>query len=93
MKVAILAALCMVAQDVLSVLMVQAEARNRGWLSGWLDAVAWLFGIGTLAISVTALQGHDTREKVLVVVFVSAANILGSWAGVKIGKRYIRTVA
>lgn len=90
MEVALLAALAMVAQDILGVLMVQAEARNRGYLSGVLDSLQWFAVISTTTISVTALQGHNLREKLLVIVFVTAANLLGSIVGVAIGKRYIK---
>lgn len=85
----LLAALAMVLQDVLSVGLVQAEARNRAALAGTLDTLAWLAGITTLSISVTTLQGHSTSQKIIVVLAVSAANFIGSYLGVKIGKRYI----
>ena len=88
--IALLAGVCMLGQDVLSVLMVQAEARNRGKLAGALDSVAWLFGIAMTTITVTALQGHDLQQKVLVVSVVTAANFGGSWAGVWIGQRWIK---
>ena len=88
--VVVLAALCMFVQDVLAVLLTDAEARNHGWLAGALDSAAWLVAITTTTITVTALQGHDTSLKVLVVVTVSAANLLGARTGVALGKRYVR---
>jgi hypothetical protein len=88
--IALYAAIAMVIQDVLCVMMVQAEARNRGWLAGAFDSIQWLAAISTTTISVTALQGHDFGEKVLVVCAVSAANLFGSLLGVEIGKRFIR---
>lgn len=90
MNIAIIAALCMVFQDVVGTLMVQAEARNHGWLAGLCDSVMWLFTIATTTISVTALQGNNTREKVIVIVAVTAANLVGSQLGVLVGKRYIK---
>ena len=90
MTIAILAALAMVLQDVLAVGLVQAEARNRAVLAGILDTIGWLATITTLSISVTTLQGHSFTDKVIVIVFVSVANFLGSYLGVKIGKRYIK---
>ncbi len=89
MEIAVLAALAMVFQDVLGVCMVQAEARNHGWIAGVCDSTMWLFAIATTTLSVTALQGHNTNEKVLVVVAVTAANLIGSQLGVLVGKRFI----
>ena len=86
---ALLAAVCMVVQDVLATLLVQAEARNRAGLAAAFDAAMWCFGIATTSIAVTALQGHSLGEKVMVVGAVTAANVAGSFAGVKIGKRFI----
>lgn len=80
----------MVVQDILGVLMVQAEARNRGWLTGTFDSLGWLAAIFTTTLSVTALQGHDTTLKVVVVAAVTAANFAGSLIGVAIGKRFIK---
>ncbi len=90
MSIAILAALAMLLQDVLAVGLVQAEARNRAVLAGVLDTVGWLATITTLSISVTTLQGHSLRDKILVIALVSLANFFGSFLGVKIGKRYIK---
>ncbi len=90
MHIVILAALAMVVQDILAVMMVQAEARDRGWTAGFLDAAGWGFGIATTTISVTALQGHSTGLKIAVVVAVTAANIIGSKMGQVIGTRYIK---
>lgn len=87
--VAVLAALAMVINDVLGVLMVQAEARNRGFLAGVFDSLQWYAAITTTAISVTALQGHDTAEKALVIVLVTLANLAGSALGVFLGRRLI----
>lgn len=83
---AIEAAVCMIFVDILSVMMVQAEARDRGWAAGFLDAGSWLFNFATLRISLVAADGH-TRE---VLLFVSIANILGARMGVFIGKRLIQ---
>jgi hypothetical protein len=90
MIIALWAALAMVANDILAVCLVQAEARNHALLSGCLDCVMWLASIATTTISVTALQSHHFSLKVIVVVAVTLANMAGSIAGVRIGKRYIR---
>lgn len=91
MNVALLAALAMVIQDLVGVLLVQAEARNRAWQAAACDSLMWLAGISTTSISVTALQGHSLHEKVLVVVFVSLANVIGTFSGVLIGKKFIKS--
>lgn len=90
MLIALYAALAMVVQDILGVCMVQAEARNRGLLAGIFDSLMWLATITTTTLSVTTLQGSNTRDKVVVVVAVTAANLLGSITGVIIGKRFIK---
>jgi hypothetical protein len=79
----------MVVQDVLGVIMVQAEARNRGWLAGLLDMIAWLVAFVTLNISLNAVNGHDTTEKWLVIILVSAANLFGTKLGQMIGAKYV----
>ena len=84
------AALCMLVQDVLGVLLVDAETRGHGWLAGLVDALMWGFGIATTTITVTALQGHDLRDKVAVIAAVSLANVLGSRIGVELGQRFVK---
>jgi hypothetical protein len=90
MTLILFAAGCMVVQDILAVLLTDAEARNRGWLAGILDSAVWLFAIATTTIAVTALQGHSLAGKVELVVFVTVANLIGMRLGVWIGKRYIK---
>ena len=89
-QIALIAALAMVAQDVLAVCMTQAEARNKGLLAGLLDAGMFLFALATYHLSLNALNGHSMTEKIIVIGAVTAANILGSLLGVKIGKRWIK---
>jgi hypothetical protein len=90
MIIALWAALAMVAQDILAVCLVQAEARDKAALSAGLDSAMWLASIATTTISVTALQGHQVPVKTVVVVAVTLANMVGSFAGVKIGQRFIK---
>ncbi len=85
----ILAAVAMLAQDIISVALVQAEARSRAHLSAVLDTVGWLVNVTTVSISVVTLAGHDTARKIAVILAVSAANYLGTYMGVRIGKRYV----
>lgn len=88
--IALLAALAMVIQDILEVCKIQSEARNRGLLAGIFDSLMWLAMILTTAVSVTTLQGHNTPEKVFVILAVSAANLIGSILGVSLGKRIVK---
>lgn len=87
--VALWAALAMFAQDILMTVLVQAESRNRAWLSGALDSLGWIIGIFTTTISVTAIQGHDLGLKVAVILAVSVANVIGGYTGVMIGRRLV----
>ena len=90
MAVAVWAALAMVCTDVIAVIMVQAEAANRGWLAGACDTVGWYVGIATTTISVTTLSGHNTTAKIWVLVLVGAANLLGTKLGQVTGQRILK---
>ena len=85
-----LAAVAMLIQDVLAVLLVQAEARNQAHLSALLDCLMWPAAMACTTITVTALQGHQFGLKAEVVAAVTVANAAASYAGVYIGKRWIR---
>lgn len=87
---AILAAVSMIFQDILEVLKDQSQARNRAVLAGVFDTLMWLTLITSTSISVTALQGHSLKMKILVISLVSLANFGGQIAGVTIGKRFIK---
>ena len=50
------AAVAMLAQNILAVFLVQAEARNRALLAGLFDLFMWPAGMVTTTITVTALQ-------------------------------------
>lgn len=86
----VLAAVSMLISDVLSVLLVQAEARNKAVLAGLLDTIGWGAGIVVTLSTLNALNGHDLPLMVGVVGAVSAANFGGSWLGVRLGKRFVR---
>ena len=85
----LVAAVCMLIQDILGVLLVDAESRGHGWMAGGLDSASWLLAIATTTISVTALQGHSLGQKAEVLVAVSAANVIGSRLGVYFGERFV----
>lgn len=90
MTVIILAALAMFLQDLIAVPLTMAEARNKAHLSGLLDTLGWLVAITTTFLAVDTLAGHDTARKVGVIIAVSIANYLGSYMGVKVGKRFVK---
>lgn len=84
----LLAALAMLASDVLAVPLVQAEAEYLAHRAAALDTMGWLVGIATTFLTVAALEGHDTAKKVAVVLSVSVANYVGTYLGVRLGKRF-----
>lgn len=86
----LLAAASMLLADVLSVLLVQAEARNRAVLAGLLDTVGWGAGIVVTLSTINALNGHDKPLMFGVIAAVSVANFGGSWLGVRLGKRFVK---
>ena len=88
--IALIAAVAMIGQDILGVLMVQAENRGRGWAAGLLDAGMYIFALATYHFSLNALNGHSTTQKVIVILAVTAANVIGSKSGQVIGDRLIR---
>lgn len=89
MGIVVLAAVAMFVQDLIAVPLTQAEARNRAMLAGVLDTVGWLVAITTTFISVDSLQGHNTGQKIAVIVSVSFANFFGTYTGTKLGKKYV----
>jgi len=80
----------MVVTDIFGVILVQAEAREAGWLAGLMDAAQWPVAIVTTTITVTALQGHSETEKVWVIGLVTCANVGGTKLGQLIGKRFVK---
>jgi hypothetical protein len=86
MNIAVIAGLSMVVQDVLAVCMVQAENRNRGWVAGFCDAGMWLMALFSYDKAITS-TGH---ERLLVILFVTAANIFGNRLGVFIGNKVVK---
>ena len=87
-----LACITMVLTDVLGVLLVQAEARNHGWMAGFMDTAQWIPGIVCSTITITILQGHSLVGKVGIIVSVSLANLFGTKFGQSIGTKYIKDV-
>ncbi len=85
------AAGAMFVEDVIGVMLVQANARNRANLSGLLDTVAWLCQIAVTALTVSVLFGHDIRRMAVMIAAVSVANYAGTFVGVEAGERWIKS--
>lgn len=83
-----IAFLAMLVQDIFGVLMVQAEGRGWGWRSGFMDGGMWICGLATNHYALNALDSHNQMLKVMVVIFVTMANVVGSKLGQHIGDRY-----
>ena len=90
MLIAVYAAAAMLLTDILAVLLVQAEARNRATLSAILDCLMWPASILVTTISVTALQGGHDSTRAAVIIAVELANFAGSYVAIGIGRRYIK---
>src|ERR1017187_4486446 len=88
-EIVALAAVSMLIADILSVLLVQAEARNRALMSGVLDAIGWGAGIIVTFSTISALGGHDMALKVAVIIGVTVANFAGSYIGTTLGRRIV----
>ena len=90
MWLAIIAAFCMICQDILVVSRVQAEARNRAVMAGVLDSIIWIFSMTTLSITLDTIHSGTTAHKITVGVAVTCANLIGTTSGVIIGKKLIK---
>lgn len=90
MLIALGAAACMVASDVLATIMVMAEAKEMGWLAGFMDMAGWYVSIATTSISVSTLSGHNTMDKVYVLVFVGLSNVFGTKLGQMTGSKLLK---
>ena len=85
LELAGIAAVAMVFQDVLGVMMVQSEAKQLGWTAGFLDAAGWLVAFASLRISINS---HGTGE-IEAIVLISIANVVGTKLGQITGKRFL----
>jgi hypothetical protein len=85
------AALAMFCQDVLATVMVVAESRGRAHLAASMDTLGWLAQITTVTVSVSALLTGSLSAKAAVVLAVSVANYAGTYSGVKLGHRLMRS--
>jgi hypothetical protein len=88
--IAVLAAIAMTFQDMLGVIMVQAEATNKGWLAGSCDTAGWYLSIATTALSINALNGHGFWPKLWVLTIVGSSNMLGTKLGQVMGAKVLK---
>lgn len=79
----------MVIEDILGTFLGQAQARNKAALAAAMDALSWFAGIVTTLWSLNAINGHDEALKYAVIISVTAANLVGSYMGTKLGAKYI----
>lgn len=89
MSHAIDAAVFMFMQDLLAVILVQAEASDKkgsGALAAAMDALMWIVAISSTTI---AVNSHGT-EKIEVYALVTVANVVGTLSGKEIGTRLLK---
>jgi len=86
-KVALLAFIAMCIQDVMGTAMVIFEARLNAPVAGLFDVAGWIAGLicSALAIEEIIKNGWRTPKSLTIIGAVSAANFLGTCAGVAIG--------
>lgn len=89
--VLVFAALTMIAYNVLSVFLVQAEARNWAWLTAVIEVFRWPANFLVTYFGVTTLQGHDPHSKLVMMATLTTFNAAGSLVGVHLGRRLIRS--
>ena len=86
MTVLLAAGVAMIVQDVLGTLMTIAENRHRPWLAGLLDSGMWLAGLLTTLWGAGTVITHGwTPHAIAIVVTITAANVVGTALGVKLG--------
>ena len=88
MIIALAAAVAMIAQDILATLMTMAENRQHPWWAGLLDAGMWLTGLFTTLWGAGNVILHGwNAHSIAVIATITAANVLGTALGVKLGDR------
>jgi hypothetical protein len=89
MVIALIAAGCMLIQDTLNSLKVQAQSRRHGWMAGCIDVVSWLCFLLSTKFSLDAINGHSTTQKVMVIGLVSCSNLFGQRLGESVGRKFV----
>lgn len=87
--IALLTLGCFILSNIASTLMVQAESRNRAFMSGVFETLYALFWIVAAKYSVNTLNGHNTTNTILELLALASGNFLGAWIGVTIGKKFV----
>jgi hypothetical protein len=87
-KVALLAFVAMCLQDILATAMVVFESRYNALAAGAFDVAGWLAGIVCMGLAIDSIirTGWRTRRSLAIIAAVSAANFLGTVAGVAIAE-------
>lgn len=93
MILALLAALALFTENIVSVLAMQAQERGRRILTGIISAILWVIGIYATNISLVDLQGKNQGLKYAVIGLGVVATILGSYVGMRIGARLLNEQA
>jgi len=88
MEIAILAALSMLVQDVFEAMKILSLARHHGWMAGFSDAVMWLMMFFSMDEAIT----KTGSGKLLIIVLVTIANVLGQKLGQVMGDKFIKEV-
>lgn len=93
-QLALLAAVAMIAQDLLLTWMVQAESRNRWVLAGLLDCAGFLAQVTTFGVSIDAIVKHGLNRQTLVVLgALTVANFIGTGLGTLLGSKWIHAAS
>lgn len=83
----LLAVLAAAIQNIVVVLLVQAEARDRPLMAAVFAGLTWIASIATTAIVVTSLQ--DGHHRVSICIAVAASTSVGTYLGVKLGSKTV----
>lgn len=85
-RAASLAFLAMCANDLAMTVMVVFESRLTPWIAGSFDVVGWVFSLvcSALAIESIITTGWRTKRSLTLIAAVTAANFVGTVAGVYI---------
>lgn len=90
MLLAILAGICMMFQDTLSVIKFQAASRNHGLIAAVVDIFLWGLTMAGTTITVFALHSGNRHETVLIIIFVAIGTVIGNISGTKVGKKFVK---
>lgn len=83
-KVALLAFVAMLADDCAYTIMVVAEARYSAVTAALFDEIGWIAGLicSALALESIIKDGWRTRRSMVLILAISAANVIGTLLGV-----------